>query len=162
VRKASRKKKQDIEIHAKDLVQTHVCESSISLRKIPNPHYRSMAASRYTPNATRYPSTKTQCLRNAGKRWTLSIELNKKVQEKRDERDLLEGPNPLVAARIEADMVISTCSAAQEHAVRVEGGGSKRGCPVAEEARIWLEASDFMPVKVKDLDDMGGCTTGRK
>jgi hypothetical protein len=121
-----------------------------------------MAASRYTPNAARYPSTKTQCLRNAGKRWTLSIELNKKVQEKRDERDLLEGPNPLVAARIEADMVISTCSAAQEHAVRVEGGGSKRGCPVAEEARIRLEASDFMPVKVKDLDDMGGCTTGRK
>jgi hypothetical protein len=57
-------------------------------------------------------------------------------------------------------MVIPTGSAAQEHAVRVEGGGSKRGGPVAEEARVWLEASDFMTVEVKDLDDMGGCTTG--
>lgn len=53
-------------------------------------------------------------------------------------------------------MVVSPGRAAQEHAVRVEGGGSERGGLVAlEEARVGLDAGDFAAVKVKDLDEMG-------
>jgi hypothetical protein len=45
----------------------------------------------------------------------------------------LERPNPLVATRIEADMVIATGGTAQEHAVRVKRRGGERGGLVAQE-----------------------------
>lgn len=51
-------------------------------------------------------------------------------------------------------MVISTGSTGQQHAVRMEGGRSERRGLVAEEARVWLDASDLAPVKVKDLDEV--------
>ncbi len=41
--------------------------------------------------------------------------------------------SPLVATRVEADVVVATGSTAQEHAVRVEGGGGERGGLVALE-----------------------------
>jgi len=57
-------------------------------------------------------------------------------------------------------MVVSAGSTAQEHAMRVEGGGGERGGLVAlEEARVGLDAGDFVTVKVKDLDEMGGGAT---
>lgn len=56
--------------------------------------------------------------------------------------------------------MVSTGSTAQEHTVRMEGGGSERSGLVAlEEARVGLDAGDFLPVKVKDLDEMGGGAT---
>ena len=51
--------------------------------------------------------------------------------------------------------MVATGSTAQEHAVRVEGGGGERGGLVAlEETRVGFDASDLLPVKVKDLDKM--------
>jgi hypothetical protein len=66
----------------------------------------------------------------------------------------LEWAGLLLAARIEADMVVSTGSTGQQHAVRMEGGGSERRSLVAKEARVGLEARDLASVKVKDLDEV--------
>jgi hypothetical protein len=42
----------------------------------------------------------------------------------------------------------------------VEGGGGERGGLVAlEEAGVGLDAGDFLPVQVKDLNEMGGRAT---
>lgn len=60
-------------------------------------------------------------------------------------------------------MVVSTSCTAQEHAVRVEGRGSERGGLMAlKETRVGLNAGDLLPVKVEDLDKMGGRATIRE
>ena len=72
----------------------------------------------------------------------------------------LERSNPVVSTRIEADLVVAAGSAAQEHAVWMKSGGSQGRAPVTlEEARVGLDARDFVSIEVKDLDEVCRCTT---
>ena len=81
--------------------------------------------------------------------------IKKKIRNKSKQgKPSSERANPLVATRIEADMVVATGGTAQEHTVWVERGGGERSGLVAQEARVRLNAGDFVSIKVKDLDKM--------
>jgi hypothetical protein len=90
---------------------------------------------------------------------TNEVTVGKKMKNRDASHDLGQA-GPIIAARKEADLVVTAGSAGQEHPVRVECGGSqRRGLVALEKARVGLYARDFVSVKVKDLDEVCRCAT---
>lgn len=66
----------------------------------------------------------------------------------------------LASTREEVDVVVTTCCAPEDHAVRVESGSGNGSTPVLlEEAGVGFHPRKLMAIKIENFDGMGRRST---